>query len=106
MEPGCGEAYWSLADLKTYVFPDDEIASMQALVARSFTDESNQAQLHFALGRALEQRQQYESAFAHYAVGNALRRGASPFDIAKFEAKSQRVAACSRTVVYPPKTRA
>ena len=94
MEPDCGEAYWSLADLKTYVFPDDEIASMQSLVARGTAGESNQAQLHFALGRALEQRLQYESAFSHYALGNALRRGAAPFDIAKFEAKSQRVAAC------------
>ena len=94
MEPGCGEAYWSLADLKTYVFPEHEIASMQALVARSSADESNQAQLHFALGRALEQRLQHESAFTHYALGNALRRGTSPFDIAKFEAKSRRVAAC------------
>jgi tetratricopeptide (TPR) repeat protein len=100
MEPGCGEAYWSLADLKTYVFPDDEVASMQALVARAAVDESNQAQLHFALGRALEQRSEYESAFAQYALGNALRRGASPFDIVKFEAKSRRVAACFDAVFF------
>jgi len=94
MEPGSGEAYWSLADLKTYVFTEDEIASMQALLAGSSADESNKAQLQFALGRALEQRRQYGDAFAHYAAGNALRRATSPFDIAKFEAKSQRVAAC------------
>jgi tetratricopeptide (TPR) repeat protein len=100
MEPECGEAYWSLADLKTYVFPDDEIDAMQALVARAAADESSQAQLHFALGRALEQRSKYESAFAQYALGNALRRGASPFDIAKFEAKSQRVAACFDAVFF------
>jgi tetratricopeptide (TPR) repeat protein len=94
MEPGCGEAYWSLADLKTYVFSDAEIASMQGLLASSSTDESNKAQLQFALGRALEQRHQYRSAFAHYAAGNALRRITSPFDIVKFETKSERVAAC------------
>jgi len=94
MEPGCGEAYWSLADLKTYVFADAEIASMQELLAGSSADASNKAQLHFALGRALEQRTRYENAFIHYAAGNALRRGTSPFDIAKFEVKSRRVAAC------------
>jgi tetratricopeptide (TPR) repeat protein len=94
MDPGCGEAYWSLADLKTYIFADPEIAAMQELLAGSAADDANKAQLHFALGRALEQRLQYGNAFAHYAAGNALRRATSPFDIAKFEAKSKRVTAC------------
>jgi len=94
MDAGCGEAYWSLADLKTYTFADAEIAAMQELLAGSSVDESNRAQLHFALARALEQRMQYADAFVNYSAGNRLRRVASPFDIAKFEAKSRRVAAC------------
>jgi tetratricopeptide (TPR) repeat protein len=94
MDPGFGEAYWSLADLKTYVFGDAEIAAMQGLLAGSSADETNKAQLHFALGRALEQKMQYQEAFIQYATGNALRRGTPPFDMANFEAKSRRVAAC------------
>ncbi len=94
MDAGCGEAYWSLADLKTYTFADAEIAAMQQLLVSSSVDESNKAQLHFALARALEQRMQFADAFVNYAAGNTLRRAASPFDIAKFESKSRRVAAC------------
>jgi tetratricopeptide (TPR) repeat protein len=97
LDPGCGEAYWCLADLKTYKFADTEIASIHELLAGSSADASNKAHLHFALGRALEQRLQYADAFAHYAAGNVLRRGASPFDIVKFETKSKRVAACFDT---------
>ena len=94
MDPALGEAYWSLADLKTYVFSDAEIAAMLGLLAGSSGDDSNKAQLHFALARALEQKKEYQLAFSHYAVGNALRRSSSPFAIANFEAKSRRVAAC------------
>ena len=94
MEPGFAEAYWSLADLKNYMFSDSEIAAMQALTAASAGGKGNEAQLHFALGRALEQRANYREAFLHYAAGNALRRREVPFDIAKFEAKSRRVSAC------------
>jgi len=54
----------------------------------------NAAQLQFALGRALEQKGEYAQAFDHYAAGNALRRRDAPFNIVKFEAKSERVRAC------------
>jgi len=91
MNPDFGEAYWSLADLKNYTFNDDEVAAMSRLLERPAHDADNTAQVHFALGRALEQRQQYSQSFAHYARGNALRRRTSPFSITKFEEKSQRV---------------
>jgi tetratricopeptide (TPR) repeat protein len=91
LDPGRAEAYWSLADLKTYIFSDEEIAAMQRLVASDKRDHSNEAQLHFALGRAFEQRQDYEQAFTHYARGNALRRLDAPFDIEGFERRSARI---------------
>ena len=104
MDPGLGEAYWSLADLKTYVFSDAEIAAMQELLAGASGDDSNKAQLHFARGRALEQKKQYQEAFIHYAAGNALRRGTSPFAIANFEAKSNCVAACFDSAFFAERT--
>jgi tetratricopeptide (TPR) repeat protein len=94
MDAACGEAYWSLADLKTYFFSDAEIAAMQGLSVNTIGTEKNRAQVHFALGRALEQRADYPTAFNHYATGNRLRRESSPFDIAKFEAKTRRVIEC------------
>ena len=91
MDPGIGEAYWSLADLKNYAFSEEEIEAMQQLLARDKRGRSNEAQLHFALGRAFEQRQQYPQAFAHYAEGNALRRLDAPFDMARFERRCERI---------------
>jgi tetratricopeptide (TPR) repeat protein len=93
MDPGIAEAYWSLADLKNYTFSDAEIETMQRLLASDGRERSSEAQLHFALGKAFEQRDQYAHAFAHYARGNALRRLDAPFDIENFEGRSTRIRA-------------
>jgi tetratricopeptide (TPR) repeat protein len=94
LDPNFGEAYWSLADLKNYLFSDEEIAAMRALVKGDGGDDADQAQVHFALGRALEHRKAYAAAFQHYAAGNARRRKSVPFDIEMFESKTQRVREC------------
>ena len=94
MDPGLAEAWWSLADLKNYAFSAAEVEEMQRLLASDARERSNEAQLHFALGKAFEQRREYPQAFAHYARGNALKRADGPFDIAQFEGKTARVRAC------------
>ncbi len=91
--PAMGEVYWALADLKTYVFSDAEIASMQALI-RDDGDDVDQAHLRFALGRAFEHRRDYPSAFEHYAAGNRRRRKTIAYDIRVFEGKTRRVREC------------
>jgi tetratricopeptide (TPR) repeat protein len=93
MDPGLAEAWWSLADLKNYVFSDAEVAAMQSALASDPRGRTSEAQLHFSLGKALEQRQQYAQAFAHYAQGNALRRLDAPFDIERFEHRCERIRA-------------
>ncbi|HEY2536957.1 MAG TPA: tetratricopeptide repeat protein, partial [Solirubrobacteraceae bacterium] len=93
MDPGRAEAYWSLADLKNYAFSDEEVSAMRRLIASEPRSPSNEAQLHFALGKAFEQRQQYEEAFAYYARGAKLRRREAPFDIAQFEHRCARIRA-------------
>jgi tetratricopeptide (TPR) repeat protein len=93
LDPKYAEAYWSLADLKNYFFSDAELGAMQDLLA-SPAATSDEAQLHFAVARALEQRERYSEAFGHYVQGNALRKRTSPFSIESFEAKSRRIAAC------------
>jgi len=94
MSPDFGEAYWSLADLKNYVFSDAEIASMRALLKGEDGTDEDQAHLHFALGRAFEHKQDYPRAFDHYATGNQRRRKTVPFDIEAFENKTRRVREC------------
>ncbi len=92
-DPGRAEAWWSLADLKNYVFSDAEIAEMQRQLSSGKQERSNEAHLQFALGKAFEQRAAYAPAFAHYAAGNALRRLDEPFDIEVFERRCARIRA-------------
>ncbi len=91
MNPGLAEAYWSLADLKNYRFSDIEVTAMQALLASGRCASAEEAQLCFAMGKALEQRAEYAQSFAAYAKGNALRRRAAPFDIKHFERRTARI---------------
>ena len=72
--PQCGEAWWSLANLKTYRFTPDEVAAMRAQLALDDLGEEDRYHLHFALGKAKEDARAYEEAFGHYAEGNRLRR--------------------------------
>jgi len=92
LQPDFGEAFYSLADFKNYTFSDAEVSAMQRVLQRSETTDKSRVQMNFAVGRALEQRQQYSQAFAHYAAGNAARRRSAPFDAAAFEQKCRRVA--------------
>jgi tetratricopeptide (TPR) repeat protein len=93
LQPDFGEAYYSLADFKNYTFSDDEVSAMQQVLQSSQTPDKTRVQMNFAVGRALEQRQQYSEAFAHYVAGNVARRRTAPFDAAAFEQKCRRVAA-------------
>jgi tetratricopeptide (TPR) repeat protein len=77
--PGYGEAYWSLANLKTFRFAEDEIAAMQAQLDAGIGDESR-ANFQFALGKAFEDAGDYERAFAYYREGNENRRSRESYD--------------------------
>jgi tetratricopeptide (TPR) repeat protein len=99
LDPNFGEVYWSLADLKTYVFSDAEIAAMQLLL-KDGGEDTDQAHLHFALGRAFEQRKSYAAAFDHYTDGNRRRRKTVAFDIRVFENKTRRVRECFDAALF------
>jgi tetratricopeptide (TPR) repeat protein len=69
-----GEAYWSLANLKTYQFTDAEIARMRAVQASAELLPADRYHLWFALGKALEDRGEYAESFYFYERGNALKK--------------------------------
>ena len=71
---GMGEAWWSLANLKTVRFSDDDIARMECALDDAKIGEEDRFHLHFALGKALEDAGRWEASFHHYAEGNRLRR--------------------------------
>ena len=74
LSPGVGEAYWSLANLKTFRFSDEDIALMRAQITTEGGDPDDQAHIAFALGKALEDRGEFDESFRYYKRGNAIRR--------------------------------
>ncbi|HET7204925.1 MAG TPA: sulfotransferase [Steroidobacteraceae bacterium] len=74
LAPALGEAYWSLANLKTFRFGDDDLAAMRAQLARDDVGFEDRVHFHFALGKALEDRKEYAPSFEQYSAGNAVRR--------------------------------
>jgi tetratricopeptide (TPR) repeat protein len=76
---GYGEAYWSLANLKTYRFSDEELGRMEAAAASLTLSSADRYHLCFALGKALEDRGSYPRSFEYYHRGNSLKRAASGY---------------------------
>jgi tetratricopeptide (TPR) repeat protein len=90
IRPSFGDAYWSLANLKSYRFSDDEIAHMRREEAAA-TEPIDRYHLCFALGKAYEDRSDYEESWQYYERGNRLRRAESGYDpqVTEFNARKQ-----------------
>ncbi|MBL8270673.1 tetratricopeptide repeat-containing sulfotransferase family protein [Steroidobacter sp.] len=80
LSPQLGEAYWSLANLKTFRFTDRDVAAMQAQLRRDQLSEEDRFHFHFSLGKAFEDAGDYAKSFEHYEVGNRLRRELVQYD--------------------------
>jgi len=78
-QPSHADAYYGLANLKTYRFTDAEITAMEQQDADDLPFDSR-IQLNFALGKAFEDRQDYEASFRHYERGNALKKRQCRYD--------------------------
>jgi tetratricopeptide (TPR) repeat protein len=77
--PDFGDAYWSLANLKTYRFTDEELTRMRAAESAPTTGLVDRYHLSFALGKALEDRTDYDESFRYYERGNELKRTESTY---------------------------
>ncbi len=97
VRPAFGDAWWSLANLKTYRFSDDQIAMIKRAEADPATHAVDRVHLSFALGKALEDARDHAGSWAAYARGNAERRAESNYRPEIFEkntAEQKRV--CTR----------
>ena len=74
VRPAYGDAYWSLADIKTYRFTDAELARMRTEEAAAGIAPVDRYHLCFAIGKALEDRAEYAESFGYYERGNALKK--------------------------------
>jgi tetratricopeptide (TPR) repeat protein len=77
--PAYGDAYWSLANLKTYRFDSQEISRMRADEAAPATAPVDRYHLCFALGKAMEDAGDFAEAFQFYERGNALKKSQSRY---------------------------
>jgi tetratricopeptide (TPR) repeat protein len=89
LSPGLGEAWWSLANLKTVRFSAADIDTMRQQLARQDLTDEDRFHFDFTLGKALEDVGQYAESFQHYDRGNALRRKSADYD-AKENTKQMR----------------
>ncbi len=80
LDPTLGEAYWSLANLKTFRFTAADLAAMHAQLANPRLEDLNRVHFHFALGKAFEDAGDYAASFEHYAKGNELHRTSTRYD--------------------------
>jgi tetratricopeptide (TPR) repeat protein len=85
ISPSYGDAFWSLANTKTYRFSDEEITKMQSQQHDNDLALTDRVQLHFATGKAFEDREDYQQAFQAYQQGNKLQHEHNGFDINKIE---------------------
>jgi len=90
LAPDLGDAYWSLANLKTSAMTAELEAGMRRQLGRTDLAPDDRLHLHYALGKALEDRGEAAEAFAHYAQGAALRRAGLRYDAAATTALMRR----------------
>ena len=86
-----GEAYWSLANLKTFRFTEHDIAQMNEQIQRPEIELSSQVQFHFALGKAAEDIGEHDLSFSHYAQGNALQKSTVNYQRSQNTARVERM---------------
>jgi len=72
--PGHGDAWWSLANLKTFRFSAADIDTMREQALSDAISRDDFFHTSFALGKALEDAGEFEQAFVWYQRGNAVRR--------------------------------
>ncbi len=79
IKPVLGEAWWSLANLKTVKFDEADIGAMQSALQSAALSDEDHFHLDFALGKAMHDAGRADDAFAHYSAANALRLKSQPF---------------------------
>ena len=80
LHPGFGEPYWSLANLKTFSFDDEEVAVIEQMLGREELPDENKVNMHYALGKHFENQKDFKTAFEHYSAGAGLRRPHEAYD--------------------------
>jgi len=100
LAPAFGEAYWSLANLKTFRFTDADITAMQTALKRDDLTGEDNYHLHYALGKAYEDGREYAQSFHHYDAGARSRRRDFKYDADERTATMRRAKAFFNTDLF------
>ena len=77
---GYGEAYWSLANLKIFDFNQNDMSKIKSLLNNKDCKIDDYYHLLFALGKAEEDKDNFESSMAAYVKGNNIKSKQVPWD--------------------------
>ena len=82
-KPQHGEAWYSLSNLKVYSFSDSELKRMHEQLRSDGLPHADRVHLSFALGKAYEDRDDFETSFRFYQQGNRSKKTASSYEADK-----------------------
>ncbi len=88
LKPENGETYWSLANLKTFSFSEDELAEMVKMVDTQTLEAQSEVNFLFALGKAYEDKKDFDQAWHYYDAGNQKQRSIIQYDPVQTEAQN------------------
>ena len=91
LRPNFGETYYSLANLKTFKFNDQEIEDMVQRVGNEKLPVDCQVHFAFTLGKAFEDKKDYQQAFDYYALANQKHRETIAYDPVQTEIAHQKM---------------
>ncbi|MDH4071587.1 MAG: sulfotransferase [Gammaproteobacteria bacterium] len=80
LKPDFGEVYWSMANLKVFKFEDEEIEAMEYQLEKGELADDTEVHFRFALGKAYEDREDYDRSWAQYHSGNQRKRPLVQYD--------------------------
>jgi len=100
LRPSFGDAYWSLANLKTFRFKDSDLDEMRAQLDSKDCAHEDYFHLCFALGKALEDRSQFDESFEYYHLGNAIKEKLTGYKAEKIHNYVQRMKTICRKEVF------
>lgn len=89
--PYHAEAYWSLANLKTFRFEDAEVKAMEELLSDDNLPDESRSQVLNALGLEYESRKDFTAAFANFDACNSIRRNSETYDPVEVETTYDRI---------------
>lgn len=80
LRPDLGDAWWSLASMHGYRVSEDELESMWSQLESGMLTPESELGFRFAIARACEQKNDFETAWQQYEIGNLAKRGSIKYD--------------------------